>query len=97
MTTVPANEKPEPTTLVLQVSVVEDTNYGDHGERITKAHVYVPGETVEDLVRRVLPDLTRQWSRFSPSDTVELRVAIGADGEPTGQVTNQTTDPWATL
>jgi enterochelin esterase-like enzyme len=71
----------------LQVSIetIEDTNYGDHGERIRKSHVVVPGETVEALVHRVFPRIDRIYSQHNPGDEIIIRVMVGADGKVTGR------------
>jgi hypothetical protein len=84
MTTTPDPQPHSP--LQYSVSTVENTNFGDHGERLRRDHVVVPGETVEDLVRRVFRDLGSEWGRFDPTDVIELRVVVDAEGHPTGKV-----------
>lgn len=76
-------------SLSLAITTVEDTSYGDHGERIVKAHAYVPGETVETLIQRVFatvpPPMYRQHNY---ADTVEIRVVVGtAEPEPISTIT----------
>jgi hypothetical protein len=76
----------ETETRTLQVSIATtcNVNLGDHGERQTTAHVYVPGETVEDLVLRVFPNLGKPYGRHDPTDKITLKVMVDADGVVTG-------------
>jgi hypothetical protein len=71
--------------LSLAITTVEDTNYGDHGDRIRKAHAYIPGETVEDLAKRVFSDLPpRAYRQHNYGDVIEVLVVVGtAEPKPT--------------
>lgn len=70
--------------LLLAVTTIEATSFGDHGERLTRAHPYIPGETVEDLTRRVFPRLGRRWAGHDSTDVIELRVVVGHEGPKDG-------------
>lgn len=74
----PAPATPE---LRLAISAVQSISYGDHGDRHPIAHEYVPGETVEDLIRRAFPKLAGKWQQHDPTDVVEIRVAVDRDGK----------------
>lgn len=74
--------------LNIAVTTTENTNMGDHGERLTRAHEYVPGETVEELVRRVL---FSGYGRTDPTDVVTLRVLVAHDGS----FPDKNPDAWA--
>lgn len=74
----------DPGALQLSISTIEGTNFGDHGERIRRDHVLVPGETVEQLALRVFPGLTRPYRQHNTTDVIEIRVLTGADGKCTG-------------
>ena len=65
--------------LMLAISVVENQNFGDHGERITVAHDYLPGESVDDLARRVFRKLGRPYTQHDYGDVIEIRVVVGTD------------------
>lgn len=73
---------PQPLQLAVTCIVVE--SLGDHGERLTRAHAYVPGETVEDLARRVFPYLTDPYRDHDPTSVIELRVVVGHEGPKDG-------------
>jgi hypothetical protein len=84
----------------LEVSITTTTyaNMGDHAVRLVTAHEYLGEETVADLVRRVLPDLTSPYGRFDATDEVTLRVVVGIDGKPTGEERAAPhPDPWADI
>lgn len=68
----------------ISISAVKTVNLGDHGERQTTVYEYVPDETVEDLMRRVLHEQFSTYGRAEPSDKVVLKLVIGADGKPSG-------------
>lgn len=86
----------EPVLPPLEVSVATTctVNLGDHGERQTTAHTYIPGETVEDLVRRVFPGLSQSYGQHDATDKITLKVVVGADGTPTGQIQTPRGDGW---
>ena len=71
--------------LRISVSTRESVSFGDHGDRLTRSHVTVDGETVEDLVRRVFPNLGETYRQHDATDEVVLRVMVGADGKVTGE------------
>lgn len=79
--------------LQLGISVFKETSFGDHAEFVRTDHVAVPGETVEDLVKRVCPELTSEWLRHQASTRIEVRVLTGADGKVTGDVVSEGV-PW---
>lgn len=66
--------------LRLSIETREYANMGDHAERLTRSHVQVPGETVEDLVRRVIRGM-RPFCRLDETDEVVIRLMVEADGE----------------
>lgn len=68
----------EATPLQVAVETVESVYMGDHAERLRKSHKYMPGETVEDLVRRVHPGL-RPFRNAEATDEVVLRVVLTED------------------
>lgn len=67
--------------LRLAIETREYTNMGDHAERVTRSHVQVPGETVEDLVRRVFRGVASPFYRLDETDEVVIRLQVLADGE----------------
>lgn len=56
------------------VTAMTEQNFGDHGAICPTAHEPISGETVEELILRVLPRLTRQYERASTNDHIVLRV-----------------------
>jgi hypothetical protein len=65
----------------LSIMVVENTNMGDHGERLRRAYDWRPGETVDDLVKRVFPRMTQPYYHHDDSDVIEIRVIVGSEPE----------------
>jgi hypothetical protein len=61
----------------------QEVNMGDHAETVWDAVAPIPGETVEELVKRTLTD--RTWSssveRVRPSTSLTIRVAEAPDPE----------------
>lgn len=90
----PDEEEPAAPTLQYSIETLVEVNLGDHGERRRLSHVAVPGETVEELVRRVFPDLSSPYRTHCAGDEIVLRVLVDVDGKPTGQVPYSTTAPW---
>jgi hypothetical protein len=80
--------------LQLSISTTCNVNMGDHGERQTTVHENIPGETVEDLVRRVFPNLSSEWAQHDATDKVVLKVIVGRDGRVTGQARRSTKAPF---
>lgn len=78
--------------LRLAIETREYTNMGDHAERVTRSHVQVPGETVEDLVRRVVRGL-RPFHRLDETDEVVIRLLVLDDGESVSGAPAPTTGP----
>lgn len=74
------NPGPPRPPLPATVTVLASQNMGDHAARLATSHEYLPGETVEDLLRRVLPGL-RLYGRTDPTDEVVLRVVVDRFGE----------------
>lgn len=72
--------------LDLAITTLETRNMGDHAARLQTAHQYVPGETVEELVRRVFPLLGSAYGRHDATDELVIRVPVAP---PAGD------DPWA--
>lgn len=67
----------------LAIDGIKDTNFGDHGERVRTSHAHIEGETVEDLVARVL-DLNNRWSPPGRAgDEVVIRVIVEPEQETT--------------
>lgn len=74
----------DPAPIAATVTVLASQNMGDHAIRVPTSHEYVPGETVEDLLRRVLPSL-RPYGRPDPTDEIVLRLVVDRFGEaPSG-------------
>lgn len=78
--------------LQIAIETLTSVNYGDHGARLRQSHVVVPGEPVEDLVRRVFPKLGAQYQSHDATDEVVIRVLIGANGQATGEPERATGD-----
>lgn len=72
--------------LQISLSTIESTNFGDHGAMMRKDHEVIPGETVEDLVRRLFPNLGRKYCSHDPVNVIELRVMVDRFGAVTGEV-----------
>lgn len=81
------------TDLQLSLTVVTSVNFGDHGERLPKAHEYVPGETVEDLVTRLF-GLDAPYRHLDPTDAIEIRLVVGRDGKPIAPEPKPVSNPW---
>src|SRR5687767_7981476 len=64
--------------LILSLSVTAEVNMGDHAERVTTVFEYVPGETVEDLARRLFPSLGNSWMHHNYSDKITIKAVIPA-------------------
>lgn len=70
------NDETKP--LILSISTTCEVNMGDHAERVTTVHEYVPGETVEDMVRRVFPNLNpvATWAYHNYADKITIKAVI---------------------
>lgn len=82
------------TALAVSIHTVEMTMMGDHAERIPKAHRYLPGETIEDLVARVFPKLTSPHASHDAGDVIELRVIVDLSGTVSGEPPRSDDPPW---
>jgi len=67
----------------LAITTIESTNMGDHGERLTHAHEYIPGETVDALAARLFPRIWQQWVSHDHSDVIEIRAVVPPVEKPT--------------
>lgn len=79
----------------LSIETLTAQNYGDHAERVRTSHAQVDDETVEDLVRRVFPDLS--GTLYRPHDAtaeIVIRVVLEPDGTPSGQLPGPEGVPW---
>jgi hypothetical protein len=82
------------------VDTIESTNFGDHGERLRKSHVVVEGETVEDLIARVMPRIRTRYTTPDPTDEIVIRLVDAATkpdadpADPWSIRTNPPTDPF---
>lgn len=65
------------------IETIKSTNFGDHGERLRHSHEPVEGESVEDLLRRVL-GLGQRFGSYDPTNEVVLRLVIEPDGTLSG-------------
>lgn len=75
----------------IQVTLIAEQNFGDHGELVRTAHVVEPGETVEHLLHRLMQagEFARSYiSPASPSSWIELRYVDGTLPEPTPPTTS---------
>lgn len=62
---------PDPT---YTITAMTERNFGDHGAVMPTSFEPVEGETVQELILRVLPSLTRPYYTGSPQDHIILRV-----------------------
>lgn len=62
--------------LQLSIHTLRDINYGDHGDRLCESYAVVEGETVEELVRRVL---FRPYRTPRSTDQVLIQVMVDHD------------------
>jgi len=85
---------PELPGLELSINTLEDTNFGDHGAYVRKAHGYVKGELIEALVQRVLKNIPPPaYAQHNYGDVIEIRVVVGtADPKPSAVSSGK--DPW---
>lgn len=63
--------------MILSIRVNEDHYFGDHGAMMSKVIETVPGETVEDLVKRAFPDVFsgNSWApkpKYHESITIQI-------------------------
>ena len=56
------------------ITVMEERNFGDHGDIIPVSRETVSGETVEDLILRCHPKLSQLFTQHSASDHIVIRV-----------------------
>lgn len=56
------------------ITAMTERNFGDHGDICPSAHEPIEGETVEQMILRVLPELTRVYGRARETDHIVLRV-----------------------
>lgn len=66
------------------IETVNETNMGDHDERLRTVHAVVPGETVEQMVKRVFPDLENGnkpgfWRQHNFTDEIVIRAVKQPD------------------
>lgn len=73
-----------PLKLVLATKV--DTDFGDHGERVTTFHDSIPGETVEEMVYRLFPALIDNWRKHNAADEIFIKVLLNKDGTVSGEI-----------
>lgn len=69
----------------ISIETLEETNFGDHDERLRRSHVQVPGETVEEMVARVFSKYTGQWQNHTQTDEVVIRIMVNPDGTTSGE------------
>lgn len=88
---------PELPGLELAISTLEDTNFGDHGAYVRKAHGYVKGEPIEALVQRVLKNVPpTMFTQQNYGDVIEIRVVVGTAEPPPPEPSpwDKTKDPF---
>lgn len=64
----------------IQVTLIAEQNFGDHGDMIRTAHLVEPDETVEHLLHRLMRagEFAQAFRRpESPSSWIELRYVEG--------------------
>lgn len=69
----------------IQVTLVAEQNFGDHGALVRTAHAVEPDETVEHLLHRLMRagEFARMYRNpESPSAWIELRYVDGTLPEP---------------
>lgn len=74
--------------LKISVSLLSEQNFGDHGAMMRRDFEVVPGETVEDLVRRVMPGIGKKFQKPNPVDVIEIRLMTDAAGVVSGTLTD---------
>jgi hypothetical protein len=70
----------------IQVTLIEERNFGDHGAMMSIAHEVEEGETVEHLVARLMKvgEFQRPYISTNYANHIILRVVEGtADPKPT--------------
>jgi hypothetical protein len=72
--------------LKLSIATKVDTDFGDHGERVTTFYEADSTETVEEMVYRLFPALTDNWRKHNPTDEITLKVMLNKDGTTSGEV-----------
>jgi len=78
--------------LPITISALENTNFGDHGDMIRRDYPVVPGETVDELVRRVFTKIGARWQSHTYEDVIEIRVVVGGAEPP--KEASASKDPW---
>jgi hypothetical protein len=69
----------------IQVTLVAEQNFGDHGALVRTAHLAEPGETVEHLLHRLMRagEFARPYMNpESPSSWIEIRYVDGTLPKP---------------
>lgn len=56
------------------ITAMTERNFGDHGAVMPTSFEPVEGETVQELILRVLPNLTKPYYSGNPQDQIILRV-----------------------
>ena len=75
----------------IQVTLIAEQNFGDHGALVRTAHLVEPGETVEHLLHRLMRAgefAQRFRSSESPSSWIEIRYVDGTLPDPPEHVTS---------
>ena len=75
----------------IQVTLIAEQNFGDHGALVRTAHVMEPDETVEHLLHRLMRagEFAHPYRQpESPSSWIEIRYVDGTLPDPPERVTN---------
>lgn len=60
--------------LTYTITAVVSTSFGDHGAMMPTSREPIEGETVEEMILRILPSLTQPYQRADPGDHIIIRV-----------------------